>query len=105
MHRWIAEYDVIVDAEGDKLRGLVAVANETVILNYVSPDARFQGVSKALMERLEMEYNPSDFSSMIWLKSTITALRFYSVNGWIVSGPVIPGFGLTVQIPMQKTIY
>jgi hypothetical protein len=38
------------------------------------------------------------------LDSSATALRFYLANGWTVTGPSQPGFGVTTQTPMRKAV-
>jgi GNAT superfamily N-acetyltransferase len=71
-------------AEGDDgaILGVAYLARSGEIkLNYVSPDARFRGVSSALIAAIEAE-------AMRWglvritLKSTATAHRFYQERGY-----------------------
>jgi GNAT superfamily N-acetyltransferase len=68
----------------------------TVILNDVSPDARFRGVSGALLSALEaraVERGSTKFT----LISTETARRCYRANGYVELGPRNrrdPGVGL-----------
>ena len=53
---WIAGPDnhMFVATEGDAILGVACVTTcGEVILNYVSPDVRFRGASKALLQRLE----------------------------------------------------
>jgi GNAT superfamily N-acetyltransferase len=52
-----------------------------IILNYVSPAARFRGVSKAMLHVLEREMLALGFSEA-HLDSTTTARRFYEQAGW-----------------------
>lgn len=81
---WIARDDaVLLVAERDAT--IVGVGATTfsgeILLNYVHPEARFSGVSKALLAALEAE---------VWrrgarrccLQSTITARTFYSACGY-----------------------
>jgi hypothetical protein len=44
MRQWIAAHTVLVAVEGERMTGVAAVrANGHVLLNYVTPEARFQG--------------------------------------------------------------
>src|SRR3984893_11422665 len=54
LRRWITESHVFVAAEEGVMLGVAAIDNSgKITLNYVSPGARFRGVSKALIGRLE----------------------------------------------------
>lgn len=81
---WIAgnPQGVFVAAEGESILGvgIVLPAGE-IVLNYVSPDARFKGVSKALMSRLVQRANELGLERMT-LESTETAHGFYRACGW-----------------------
>src|SRR5262245_26981823 len=53
---WIAKPDnnMFAATDGDAILGVACVTSCCeVTLNYVSPDVRFRGVSKALLQRLE----------------------------------------------------
>ncbi len=53
---WIMQPDnsVLVAMEGNSILGVGSVTNSgRITLNYVSPDARFRGVSRALLSALE----------------------------------------------------
>lgn len=52
-----------------------------ILLNYVSPYARFEGVSKAMLARMEADARALGVSSMI-LESTRTARLFYLSAGY-----------------------
>jgi GNAT superfamily N-acetyltransferase len=60
-----------------------------ITLNYVSPDARFRGVSKALMLRLEARARTLGLTECA-LETTQTALRFYQSLGYIDSEESYP---------------
>jgi GNAT superfamily N-acetyltransferase len=47
-----------------------------ITLNYVAPEARFRGVSKALLRQLEADAKALGIAQSS-LESTETALRFY----------------------------
>jgi len=71
-------------------------------LNYVAPNARFRGVSKALLHRLEQELLALGFDEG-HLEATETARRFYRSAGWLENGP--QATGRTVNgYPMRKTL-
>ncbi len=66
MRRWIAQTHVFVAAEGERLPGVGAINDAgEIMLNYVAPEARFRGVSKAMLARLEscarFRSPPSDY--------------------------------------------
>jgi len=94
---------------------LVAVENETILgmgcatdageitLNYVSPDARFRGVSRALLAALE-ERARCRGHARCTLASTETARRFYLDRGYSEDGPADRKFGTTSGYPMSKQL-
>ncbi len=77
-------------------------ANGEIFLNYVSPDYRFQGISKKLLDAMEDCLEQLGIESAN-LYSTATALRFYKAAGWIEQGVPDVVFGIT-GYPMVKTI-
>jgi GNAT superfamily N-acetyltransferase len=77
---------VFVAEEGDVIVGVGAVRSDgEVLLNYVSPDARFRGVSTALLAALEREAAARGAVAMT-LTSTRTARRFYLARGFVPVG-------------------
>ena len=70
-----------------------------IILNYVSPEHRFAGVSKALLVAMEEALGPGEAT----LTSTETARRFYRTMGWSGTG-AIEGWAGMVAFPMHKTL-
>ena len=55
MQCWIREHHVLVAVFGTAISGVAAMTRKgEIILNYVLPDARFRGVSKALLRELEL---------------------------------------------------
>jgi GNAT superfamily N-acetyltransferase len=104
MRRWIAAHTVLVAVEGERMTGVAAVrADGEVFLNYVAPEARFQGVSKCLMQAIEA-WASSCGLKWLTLESSATALRFYLSTGWTITGPPQPGFGVTTRNPMRKPV-
>jgi GNAT superfamily N-acetyltransferase len=94
---------------------LVAVEEETVLAvgivrhdgeitcNYVSPDARFRGVSKAMLAQLEATARDYD-NDVCHLISTETAHRLYLSAGYEDCGVPQGKFGATSSFPMLKRL-
>lgn len=104
MRQWIAAHTAFVAIDGGRTIGVAAVrADGEIILNYVAPEARFQGASKCLMQRVEA-WASSRGLKWLTLDSTATALRFYLSTGWTVTGPPQAGFGVTTRNRMRKPV-
>jgi GNAT superfamily N-acetyltransferase len=69
--------------------------------NYVSPDARFRGVSSALLTALEHRTREHR-NQTCELESTETARRFYFARGYSENGPASAKYGTTGGYPMTK---
>lgn len=106
MESWIADPSnvVLIAAEEDAILAIGAVRTDgEIILNYVLPDARFRGVSRALLAGLEAV--ASDFGNEVCcLTSTETAHRFYLSCGYTDCGQPEGRFGTTSSYPMQKRL-
>jgi GNAT superfamily N-acetyltransferase len=101
---WIGRHHVLVADDAGAILGVAAMsAAGKVLLNYVSPSARFRGVSKALVQGLE-ERAARLGIPLLTLGSTATAMRFYQAAGYTVSGDPVKGLGMTMGHPMQKRI-
>ena len=103
---WIAQSGnsvLVVVEDGDILAvGAVTDAGE-ITLNYVSPDARFRGVSRALLGALEVRAVERG-NTRCTLTSTETARRFYQANGY-ASGALPTGhFGTSSGYAMSKLL-
>lgn len=72
-------------------------------LLYVAPEARFRGVSHAILQALEAEADRAG-TAILYLDSSLTARRFYEARGYRVSGAPKPGFGVTWRYPMEKRL-
>ncbi len=73
---------VFVATEGETILGVAAMMKTgEILLNYVSPDARFRGVSKALIGRLEAQARELGLDRCT-LNSTETARQFYLALGY-----------------------
>jgi len=79
---------LLVAVEDDRILavGCVTDAGE-ITLNYVSPDARFRGVSGVLLAALEQRARQRG-NERCTLKSTETARRFYLERGYSEQGPL-----------------
>lgn len=85
VRRWISECHFFVAEEAGRILGLAAMDNSgKITLNYVSPDARFRGVSKALVRCMEDRARALGMEEC-HLETTQTALRFYRELGYAVS--------------------
>lgn len=100
---WIRSDDVLlvaVDRAGIVAVGCVTDAGE-ITLNYVSPDARFRGVSTAMLDALERRAREHG-NGRCKLNSTEAALRFYLARGYSQDGPGDGNFGTNSAYPMSK---
>ncbi|HLW90848.1 MAG TPA: GNAT family N-acetyltransferase [Roseiarcus sp.] len=99
-----ADHPVLVAIEDGAILAVGAVrASGEVTLNYVSPDARFRGVSRALLAALEQRASALG-AERCWLNSTETARRFYRSAGYVDEGPPKPGYRADVVYPMIKRL-
>jgi GNAT superfamily N-acetyltransferase len=93
---------VLVAVEGASILAVGGVTDAgEITLNYVSPDARFRGVSRALLEALETRAVERG-NSRCTLISTETARRFYLDRGYVEDGPPAGKHGTTSSYPMSK---
>ncbi len=103
---WIVQpgNNLLVAIDGERM---VAVGSVTdggqITLNYVSPDARFRGVSKSLLAALEDRAANRGCASCT-LNSTETARRFYLARGYIETGTPGGHFGTNSGYPMSKSL-
>jgi N-acetylglutamate synthase-like GNAT family acetyltransferase len=88
--RWIADNHFFVAEDDGRLLGCAAMDGAgRITLNYVAPDARFRGVSKALVGVLEEAARNLGIEECR-LESTQTALRFYRALGYVHSNESYP---------------
>jgi GNAT superfamily N-acetyltransferase len=102
---WISQPDnslLVAVENGDVLAVGSVTDSGTVGLNYVSPDARFRGVS-ALLRALETRAFERR-NSRCALTSTETARRFYLSNGYIEAGEPSKAFWTSSGYPMCKAL-
>ena len=94
---------VLVATENNAILAVGAVTNQgEITLNYVSPDARFRGISRAMLSALEARARERG-NTTCTLTSTETAQRFYETAGYIQTGPSTVKFG-TPSYPMTKEL-
>ena len=103
---WIANPDnavfVAVDA-GAVVAAACVTRSGDILLNYVSPAARFRGASKALMQALE-DWARLQGNVQCTLDSTTTAHDFYRALGYVANGePCSKFFGIGCY-PMVKSL-
>jgi GNAT superfamily N-acetyltransferase len=103
---WIARLDnsVLVAVEGDTLLAVGSVTDTgEITLCYVCPQARFRGVSGALLGALEARAVERG-NRRCTLHSTLTARRFYHAAGYTEDGPPDGKFGARGGYPMSKAL-
>jgi GNAT superfamily N-acetyltransferase len=103
---WISRpgNSVLVVVENGTILAVGSVTDAGEInLNYVSPDARFRGASRALLVALETRARDRG-SRRCTLFSTETARRFYRTAGYIEIGPAQHKLGTTSSYPMLKQL-
>jgi GNAT superfamily N-acetyltransferase len=103
---WIASPDnsLLVAVERGTILAVGSVTNAGEInLNYVSPDARFRGVSRALLRALEARAIELG-NVRCTLTSTETARRFYQANGYVEDGLLAGKFGSRASYAMSRPL-
>jgi GNAT superfamily N-acetyltransferase len=95
---------LLVAVDDDRVLAVGCITDDGVItLNYVSPDARFRGVSTTLLAELEKRAAERG-NAMCRLESTETAHRFYRDRGYSETGPAAHKFGTISGYPMSKPL-
>ena len=103
---WITDpaSHVFVACREEAIIGVGAVTSSGhVTLNYVAPDYRFQGVSKAILARLEVEAKKRGAKSCT-LGSTETARSFYRSAGYVEKSSPARGREGLAAYPMSKRL-
>ena len=77
-------------------------ARGVVLMNYIAPPHRQQGLSSAMLAHLERSMREAGIIEAR-LVSTATAQGFYKRHGWRAYGDEIPCMGITGQ-PMRKLL-
>src|SRR5258708_26770356 len=92
---WIAQpaSSMLVAVEGGIILAVGAVTDAgEITLNYVSPEARFRGVSRAMLGALQPRAAERG-NTRCTLISTATARRFHHAAGYLEDGPRQGKFG------------
>lgn len=106
LETWIADPDasLLVAVDDQVVLAVGSVTNDgEITMNYVSPHARFLGVSSALLNAMESRARERGNTSC-HLVSTETAHRFYLSRGYRDIGMPEGRFGTTSSYPMSKKI-
>ncbi|WOH47355.1 GNAT family N-acetyltransferase [Bradyrhizobium sp. sBnM-33] len=94
---------LLLAVEGDAVLAVGSVTDAgEITLNYVAPEVRFRGVSRALLRALEARAVERG-NSRCTLTSTETAHRFYRSAGYVDEGAPIK-FGTAGGYRMSKEI-
>ena len=102
MRRIDASYLVAVERGAIAAVGAVTDGGE-ILLNYVSPEARFRGASRALLAALEARARERG-ATRCTLISTETTRRFYRARGYDEIGGSVRKFGMESGYPMSKDL-
>lgn len=105
LRAWTAsdQQHLLVAVEDGAVRGVGSVTTAArIALNYVAPEARFRGVSTAMLVALEALARRSGATECV-LESTATARRFYVSAGYRETAAPIRIFG-TDSYPMMKRL-
>jgi GNAT superfamily N-acetyltransferase len=95
---------LLVAVEGDDVLAVGGVGDDGEIkLKYVSPGARFRGVSTAMLNALEARAIERG-AVRATLLSTETARRFYRARGYRDEGPSLGKFATASSYPMSKML-
>lgn len=103
---WLTQPDssLLVAVKENSIVAVGSVTDAGVIgLNYVSPEARFRGVSRAMLGALETRAVERG-NRRCRLNSTTTARRFYLSNGYAEDGAPVGSFGTSSGFPMSKDL-
>jgi GNAT superfamily N-acetyltransferase len=106
LEAWIADPDasLLVAVDDEVVLAVGSVKNDgEIMMNYVSPHARFRGVSSALLKVMESRARERG-NTNCHLLSTETAHRFYLARGYRDIGMPEGKFGTTSSYPMSKKI-
>lgn len=104
--KWIAQQGqaYFVAIIGDTIAGVGAVSLTTgILLNYITPDYQYRGVSKAIMVALE-GWLIEQKQRCSRLSSTVTARRFYESLGYRPDEDAGAGSASNASFPMVKRL-
>jgi len=97
-------HSLLVATEGNTILAVGSVTDAgEIMLNYVAPEARFRGVSRALLKALEARAAERG-NARCRLTSTETAHRFYLSAGYTDDGPPAGKSGTNASYPMSRNL-
>jgi GNAT superfamily N-acetyltransferase len=95
---------LLVAVRGDAILAVGSVTDAgEITLNYVAPEARFRGVSRALLRALEARAAERG-NARCTLTSTETARRFYRSAGYVDDGAPTRNFGTGSGYSMSRRL-
>jgi ribosomal protein S18 acetylase RimI-like enzyme len=95
---------MLVAVKDDRILAVGCVTDVgEITLNYVSPEARYRGVSSAMLAALEARARERG-NTQCTLESTETARRFYRARGYVDSGSSTAKFGSAGGHRMSKRL-
>jgi GNAT superfamily N-acetyltransferase len=103
---WLEQPDntLLVAVEDREILAVGAVTDAgKITLNYVPPDARFRGISRAMLASLEARAAERGNTRCV-LISTETARRFYQASLYVEDGLPVGAFGTAAGYPMTKPL-
>jgi GNAT superfamily N-acetyltransferase len=84
VEKWLSypAWSMLVALESGQVVAVGYVSHDgEIAMNYVLPDARFRGVSRAMVQAMEMRAREHGAEKYV-VVSTVTARRFYISNGY-----------------------
>jgi GNAT superfamily N-acetyltransferase len=102
VRRWIHDWLFFMCELDGRIGGVAAMRPDGhVTLNYVAPEVRFRGVSKALIARLEEEAKSLNLARLRLLSSQ-TAFAFYQSLGFVKTGEEFMAMTGTMAAILEK---
>jgi GNAT superfamily N-acetyltransferase len=105
VRRWFSSstgYAVVAEAGGAIVGTAMMDGDRSIILCYLVPEARYQGVGKAMLAAVEAEARARGFAA-VDLQSTKSGHAFYRRNGYVDTGSPVSVFGIEAY-PMRKNL-
>ena len=98
-----ASHHSIVACKGSDVIGVAIMTRQgRIVLFYISPEVRFTGTGKALLDALEAQAKEWGLRSM-QVASTLSACDFYERHGFDYCGPARTAFG-TDAVSLAKKL-
>lgn len=97
-----AHYSIVVHVAGEMAGVAILTRQGKIVLFYISPELRFTGTGKALLQALESQAKQWSLRS-IQVASTFTAQDFYLRNGFSETGRTRSAFG-TEAVALSKQL-